>query len=66
MASSDKNAGWYHMLSPKILFEDLRASCAGNNCHLLTITKFDSDPREIAQRKGIVFSARVHPGLAGF
>ena len=37
-------------------------SLAGNAVELLTITSFASDPEELAKRKGIVISARVHPG----
>jgi len=35
---------------------------AGNNCEIVTITSFDSDPEEIKKRRGIFLSARVHPG----
>eukprot|EP00042_Codosiga_hollandica_P040428 m.348044 g.348044 ORF g.348044 m.348044 type:complete len:1083 (-) comp55863_c0_seq1:70-3318(-) len=43
----------------------LRILCktlAGNNCDLLTITNFDSDQESIRSRKGIVLTARIHPG----
>lgn len=35
---------------------------AGNACDMLTITSFNSDPEAIKQRKGVVITARVHPG----
>ena len=35
---------------------------AGNNCDLLTITSFACDPEALRARKGVVVSARVHPG----
>ncbi|KAK3260044.1 hypothetical protein CYMTET_30984, partial [Cymbomonas tetramitiformis] len=35
---------------------------AGNNCDLLTITSFGGDPESLRRRKGVVLSARVHPG----
>ena len=35
---------------------------AGNNCDLLTITSFACDPDSLRARKGVVVSARVHPG----
>ena len=35
---------------------------AGNNCDLLTITSFACDPESLRTRKGVVVSARVHPG----
>ncbi|KAL0490549.1 cytosolic carboxypeptidase [Acrasis kona] len=35
---------------------------AGNNCDLLTITSFMCDPQSLKNRKGVVISARVHPG----
>ena len=35
---------------------------AGNNCDLLTITSFSSNPDAMKQRKGILITARVHPG----
>ncbi|KAL0248382.1 hypothetical protein GEMRC1_003618 [Eukaryota sp. GEM-RC1] len=34
----------------------------GNNCDMLTITSFSGDPEALKQRRGIVISARVHPG----
>ena len=34
----------------------------GNNCDLLTITSFACDPEALRARKGVVVSARVHPG----
>ena len=38
---------------------------AGNNCDMLIITTFGSDPEAIKARKGIVISSRVHPGETG-
>ena len=35
---------------------------AGNDCEMLIITNFYSDPEDIAQRKAIMISGRVHPG----
>jgi hypothetical protein len=35
---------------------------AGNNCDLLTITSFSSNPDAMKQKKGILITARVHPG----
>jgi len=35
---------------------------AGNACDLLTITSFAGDPTELNRRKGVVLTARVHPG----
>jgi hypothetical protein len=35
---------------------------AGNDCEMLIITNFYSDPEDIALRKAIVISCRVHPG----
>lgn len=35
---------------------------AGNSCDILTITSFSSDPQAMQRRKGVVVSARVHPG----
>jgi hypothetical protein len=37
-------------------------SCGENRCDVLTITSFNSNPEQIANRKGIIISARVHPG----
>lgn len=45
-----------------------RALCqtiAGNNCDMLIVTTFQSDPEAIKQRKGICISSRVHPGESG-
>ena len=42
-----------------------RALCetlAGNTVEVLTVTSFTSDPDALKHRKGIVLSARVHPG----
>jgi hypothetical protein len=38
------------------------AGMAGNDCDLLTITDFSCDAEAMRRKKGIVMSARVHPG----
>jgi len=38
---------------------------AGNNCDMLIVTTFQSDPEVIKSRKGVVISSRVHPGESG-
>ena len=35
---------------------------AGNDCEMLIITNFYSDPEDIARRKSVIISGRVHPG----
>lgn len=35
---------------------------AGNDCDLITVTTFSHDPAAIARRKGVLITARVHPG----
>ena len=35
---------------------------AGNDCDMVIITNFSSKPEDIAVRRSIVLSARVHPG----
>ncbi|KAJ3211694.1 Cytosolic carboxypeptidase 2 [Entophlyctis luteolus] len=40
----------------------LATSVAGNNIDMLTITAPSTSPMELGQRKGIIVSARVHPG----
>ena len=35
---------------------------AGNNCDLLTVTSFGGGPDSLKHRKGVVVTARVHPG----
>mmetsp|Transcript_4988 Transcript_4988/g.18739 ORF Transcript_4988/g.18739 Transcript_4988/m.18739 type:complete len:969 (-) Transcript_4988:1282-4188(-) len=37
-------------------------SLAGNNVDLLTVTSFSCDPLALKNRKGVVVTARVHPG----
>jgi murein tripeptide amidase MpaA len=37
-------------------------SVAGNDLDLLIITNFESTEDEIAQRKAVILTARVHPG----
>ena len=42
-----------------------RALChtlAGNVCDLLTVTSWTQRPEDLLTRKGVVLSARVHPG----
>jgi len=46
---------FFFILTFKIIF-------TGNNCDLLTITSFACDPEALRARKGVVVSARVHPG----
>jgi murein tripeptide amidase MpaA len=43
----------------------LTPTIAGNNCEMIIITTFQSDPEAIKNRKGIVLSSRVHPGESG-
>ena len=38
---------------------------AGNNCEMIIITTFQSDPEAIKNRQGVVLSSRVHPGESG-
>lgn len=40
----------------------LCTTLAGNDCDLITITSFAADAAAMAARKGVVISARVHPG----
>lgn len=35
---------------------------AGNDCEMVIITNFASRPEEIAVRRAIVLTSRVHPG----
>jgi len=42
--------------------ECLALTCGGNPCDLLTVTDFSASEAEIAARKVVVVSARVHPG----
>jgi hypothetical protein len=37
-------------------------SLAGNDVDMLILTNFTSDPVEIAMRKAIILTSRVHPG----
>lgn len=37
-------------------------SLAGNDCEMLIVTNFASHPEEIAIRKAIILTSRVHPG----
>jgi hypothetical protein len=41
---------------------ELCRTLAGNRCDLLTVTTFSGDAAQMAARKGVVISARVHPG----
>ena len=42
--------------------EVLCKTLSGNSCPLLTITNFETEPSRIQLRRGIVITARVHPG----
>jgi hypothetical protein len=42
--------------------EALCVTVGGNACDLLSVTDFTSSPQEVASRRVIVISARVHPG----
>lgn len=46
----------------KVRKTSLCKTIAGNDCEMLIITNFYSDPEEIAQRKAIIITGRVHPG----
>ena len=35
---------------------------AGNDCEMVIVTNFNSRPEDIALRKAIILSSRVHPG----
>lgn len=37
-------------------------SLAGNDVDMLIVTNFSSDPQDIAVRKSVILSSRVHPG----
>ena len=37
-------------------------SLAGNDVDMLIVTNFTSDPQDIAVRKSVILSSRVHPG----
>ena len=43
----------------------LTPTIAGNNCEMVIITTFQSDPDAIKNRKGVVITSRVHPGESG-
>lgn len=40
----------------------LCTTIAGNNCEMLIITNFKSSQEDIAQRKAVIITSRVHPG----
>jgi hypothetical protein len=46
----------------KVKREILATSLGSRHCDLLTITSFHDSDKEIAARKGVILSARVHPG----
>ncbi len=49
--------------SKRFLKREVMAKSLGDmHCDVLTITAFESDPEQIRNRKGVVISARVHPG----
>jgi len=35
---------------------------SGNDCEMVIITNFDSRPEEIALRRAIIITSRIHPG----
>lgn len=37
-------------------------SLAGNDVDMLIVTNFTSDPQDIAVRKAVILTSRVHPG----
>lgn len=43
----------------------LCTTIAGNNCEMIIVTTFQSDPEAIKNRKGVVLTSRVHPGESG-
>jgi len=51
--------------SSRVRREKLCNTLAGNRVDLLTITNFKSSPAEIAARKGVMLTSRVHPGETG-
>lgn len=46
----------------KVRKTTLCKSLAGNDVDMLIVTNFTSDPVEIAVRKSIILTSRVHPG----
>jgi hypothetical protein len=46
----------------RIRRKSLCQTMAGNDCELITITSFKSEPDAIKNRKGVVLMSRVHPG----
>jgi hypothetical protein len=42
--------------------QDLCQTLAGNTCQVITITASTPDPDELRRRRGVVITARVHPG----
>lgn len=46
----------------KIRKTSLCKTIAGNDCEMVIVTSFYSDPEEIATRKAVIISGRVHPG----
>ena len=40
----------------------LCSTLAGNDCDLLTVTSFSSDPESLRGRRGVLITGRVHPG----
>ena len=42
--------------------EELCRTSAGNVCEVLTITEESTSPAVLADRPGVVITARVHPG----
>lgn len=49
-------------ISKRFRRRPLCETLSGNTIEMLTVTSFASDPEAINKRKGVVISARVHPG----
>ena len=43
-------------------FDEIGKSLEGNSLHMLIITNFTDSFDELANKKSIIFTARVHPG----
>ena len=48
--------------SPHVQRSLLCKTLGGNRCEVVTITEADASPSEKAKRKGVMFTARIHPG----
>lgn len=51
-----------HNTKDKIRKTILCKTLAGNDCEMVIITNFASKPEEIALRRAIILTSRVHPG----